>query len=167
MLQGYNESRLKSSFANSSVVIMTLFAITNYHWSICWMICFIQFFRQSFPYWLWRRVIPYTWFRQSAHGGCDRSAEDAYPSVAHDPTFAYVAGPCCRIHSILLLPFDWLINYLQFYAQLKNFSFIWTRHHWRAAKFRPMLGAQGIWAGWILYRATPAVTQGLGFSDII
>ena len=23
-----------------------------YHWPICWMICFIQFVRLSFPYWL-------------------------------------------------------------------------------------------------------------------
>jgi hypothetical protein len=30
-----------------------------------------------------------------AHGGCDRSAEDAYSSVAPDPTFAFVGGPCC------------------------------------------------------------------------
>ena len=36
---------------------MTLFAIANYHWPICWMICFIQFVRLSYPYWSWRRVI--------------------------------------------------------------------------------------------------------------
>jgi hypothetical protein len=30
-----------------------------------------------------------------AHGGCDRSAEDAYSSMALDPTFAFVGGPCC------------------------------------------------------------------------
>ena len=30
-----------------------------------------------------------------AHGGCDRSAEDAYSSAAPDPTFAFVEGPCC------------------------------------------------------------------------
>jgi hypothetical protein len=47
-------------FANSTVAIMTLFTITNYHWPICWMICFIPFVRLSFPYWLWRRLIPYT-----------------------------------------------------------------------------------------------------------
>jgi hypothetical protein len=35
MLQGYNESRIKSSFRNSTVVIMTLFAITIYNWLIC------------------------------------------------------------------------------------------------------------------------------------
>jgi hypothetical protein len=30
-----------------------------------------------------------------------------------------------------------------------------------------MLGAQGLWAGRDLYRATPAVTRGLGFSGLI
>jgi hypothetical protein len=63
----------------------------------------------------------------------------------------------------------WIIDYLQFYVPLKNFSLIWRRHHclWRAAKFRPMLGAQGLWAGRDLYRATPAVTRDLGFSGLI
>jgi hypothetical protein len=32
--------------------------------------------------------------RLRAHGGCDRSAEDAYSSVEPDPTFAFVGGPC-------------------------------------------------------------------------
>jgi hypothetical protein len=43
------------------------------------------------------------------------------------------------------------------------------RHHyrWRAEKFRPMLGAQGLWAVRGPYRATPAVTRGLGFSSLI
>ena len=64
---------------------------------------------------------------------------------------------------------DWLIDYLVFYVPLKNISLIWRRHHcrWRAAKFRPMLGAQGLWAGRDLYRATPAVTRDLGFSGLI
>ena len=62
-----------------------------------------------------------------------------------------------------------LIDYLLFYALLKNISHIWKRHHyrWRAAKFRPMLGAQGLWAGRDFYSATPAVTRGLGFSGLI
>jgi hypothetical protein len=30
-----------------------------------------------------------------AHGGCDRSAEEAYSSAAPDPTFAFVGGPYC------------------------------------------------------------------------
>jgi hypothetical protein len=75
------------SFANSTVVIMTLFAITNYHWPICWIICFILFVRLSFPHWLWRRVIQYTKFWLSVRGVCDRSAE-----VGWIPTFAFVGG---------------------------------------------------------------------------
>jgi hypothetical protein len=61
---------------------------------------------------------------------------------------------------------DWLFTV---YVPLKNFSRIWRRHHcrWRAAKFRPMLGAQDLWAGRDLYLATPAVTRGLGFSGLI
>jgi hypothetical protein len=52
-------------------------------------------------------------------------------------------------------------DYLVFYVPLKIISLtsIWRCHHyrWRAAKFRPMLGAQGLWAGRDLYCATPAV----------
>jgi hypothetical protein len=56
-----------------------------------------------------------------------------------------------------------------FYFPLKNISLIWRHHHcrWRAAKFRPMLGSKGLWVGRDLYRATPAVTRGLGFSGLI
>jgi hypothetical protein len=65
--------------------------------------------------------------------------------------------------------FDWLIAYFGFYIPLKNFSLIWRRHHcrWRAANFRPMLGARGLWAGRDLYHATPAVTRDLSFSGLI
>jgi hypothetical protein len=38
------------------------------------------------------------------HGGCDRSAEDAYSSMAPDLTFAFVGGPCCLTLD-LYLPF--------------------------------------------------------------
>jgi hypothetical protein len=66
---------------------------------------------------------------------------------------------------VLLHVVDWLIDYLRFYVPFKNFSLIWKRHHcqWRPAKLRPMLGAQGLWAGRDLYRATPTVTRDLGF----
>jgi hypothetical protein len=37
----------------------------------------------------------------------------------------------------------------------------------KGCKIKPTLGAQGLWAGWDLYRATPAVTQGLSFSGLI
>jgi hypothetical protein len=57
------------------------------------------------------------------------------------------------------------IDYLRFYVPLKN----WRRHQcrWRAEKFRPTLGTQGLWAGRDLYRATPAVTQDLVFFSLI
>jgi hypothetical protein len=58
-----------------------------------------------------------------------------------------------------------LVDYLLFYVPLKNFSLMWRR--WRAAKFRPILGAQGLWAGRDFYRATSAVTRGLGFTGLI
>jgi hypothetical protein len=56
-----------------------------------------------------------------------------------------------------------------FYIPFKNFSLIWRRPNcrWRAAKFRPMLGAQGLWAGRDLYRVTPTVTRDLVFSGLI
>jgi hypothetical protein len=47
---------------------------------------------------------------------------------------------------------------------------VWRHHHypWRSAKFRPMFGAQGLWAWRDLYRATTAVTRGLAwFSSLI
>jgi hypothetical protein len=50
-------------FANSTVAIMILLAITSYDWTIYWMNCSMLFVELSFPYWLWRRVIPYGWFR--------------------------------------------------------------------------------------------------------
>jgi hypothetical protein len=62
-----------------------------------------------------------------------------------------------------------LIDSLLFYVPLKNFSCIWRRHHcrWGAVKFRPMLGAQGLWAGRDLNGVTPTVTWGLGSSSLI
>ena len=40
---------------------------------------------------------PVLLFRIQAHSGCDRSAEDAYSSMATDPAFAFVEGPYCPI----------------------------------------------------------------------
>jgi hypothetical protein len=59
-----------------------------------------------------------------------------------------------------------LQDYQIFYTYRKINSYIWKCHHCqcRAAKFTPMLGAQGLWAGRNLYRATPAVAWGFGFS---
>jgi hypothetical protein len=62
-----------------------------------------------------------------------------------------------------------MIDCILFYVPLKNISLVWRRHHcrWRDAKFSAILGAQGLWAGRDLYRATPAVTRDLGFSGLI
>jgi hypothetical protein len=84
--------------------------------------------------------------------------------------FCYIQMYPCPLWAL-----DWWIDILiihliiLFYVLLRNFSLIWRRHHcrWRAAKFRPTLGAQGLWAGRDLYRATPAVTRDLGFSGLI
>jgi hypothetical protein len=35
------------------------------------------------------------WIWNGAHGGCDRSAEDAHYFATPDPTFAFVGGSCC------------------------------------------------------------------------
>jgi hypothetical protein len=58
---------------------------------------------------------------------------------------------------------------IDYYVSLKDLSHIWRCQHcrWRVAKFRPMLDAQGLWAGTDLYRATPVVTRDLGFSGLI
>jgi hypothetical protein len=83
-------------FARSTVTIMTLFAFTNYHWLICWMICFILFVRLLFPYWLWQWVTnPVYQISSKAHGRCDRSAENSYSPAAPDPTLTFVEGLCC------------------------------------------------------------------------
>jgi hypothetical protein len=81
------------------------------------------------------------------------------------------------ILTVKLFDFNWLFTVLclaqEFFTYiagegLQNLGLCsalraFERHHcrWRAAKFRPMLGAQG------LYRATPAVTRDLGFSGLI
>jgi hypothetical protein len=46
-----------------------------------------------------------------------------------------------------------------------NPSLIQRRHHclWRVAKFRPMFGTQGLWAGRGLYYAISTVTRDLSF----
>jgi hypothetical protein len=106
---------------------MTLFAITNchWHWPICWLICFILFLRRSFPYWLWRRVIPYTWFRLRAHSGYNWSAEDAYSSMATDPTLAFVGGSYYPALDFVCTV--WIM--ITFYTMLTSLFCILTTEH--------------------------------------
>jgi hypothetical protein len=67
------------------------------------------------------------------------------------------------VYSLMI---DWLFTVL---LPAQEYLTNTRRNHcrWRAAKFRPMLGAQVHWAGRDLYRDTPAVTRGLGFSSLI
>jgi hypothetical protein len=54
---------------------------------------------------------------------------------------------------------DWLFTVLRPVQEYFNYM-DWIHHcQWRAAKFRPMLGAQWLWAEKDLYCATPAVTR--------
>jgi hypothetical protein len=71
-----------------------------------------------------------------------------------------------RCHGGVLIIYDWSFSV---FRPTQNFSRKWRRHHYRrrAEIFRPMLGAQGLWAGRDLYRAVPAVTRDLGFSGLI
>jgi hypothetical protein len=74
----------------------------------------------------------------------------------------------CQSDSLLLVILPMRYN-KRFYVPLKNISLIWRFHHclWWAANFRPLLGAQGLWAGRDIYRATAAVARDLRFSGLI
>jgi hypothetical protein len=85
---------------------MTLTAITNYHWPICWMTCFILCLRLSFPYWFWRQIVPNFEYLISIKG-----ARRVWP----------VRRGCLLFHGIWLytfwtLPID--ISYLRFVGGL-------------------------------------------------
>jgi hypothetical protein len=72
--------------------------------------------------------------------------------------------PFCRL-------IDWLIDWLiLFYVPLENFALIIyggvTIAGQGPPKFRPMFGAQGLWARKNLYHVTSAVTWDLGFTGL-
>jgi hypothetical protein len=105
MLQGYKESRLKSPFFKSTFVILTLFATSNYHWHICWMICFIQFVRLSFPYWLWQRVIPYISNFDYGHTAGVTGQQRMFTPLWHLILPLHLSEVRVALHLILELPF--------------------------------------------------------------
>jgi hypothetical protein len=102
---------------------------------------------------------PHVWHARGTEGFLHTEPLQSGFAVRKYTVFVYLKYSIKNCRKI-----DWL-----FYVPLKNFSLIWRRHHYRrrAAKFRPMLGAQSLWAGRDLYRAPPAVTRGLGFSGLI
>ena len=66
-----------------------------------------------------------------------------------------------------LIIYGFMSNPAQEYFSYMEMSV--SHHHclWKAAQFRPMLGAQDLWAERDLYRATPTVTRYLNFSGLI
>ena len=50
----------------------------------------------------------------------DRSAEDAYSSMALDPTFAFVGGPCCPTLDLVIV--FWIMIYV---LHIVNFAILY------------------------------------------
>jgi hypothetical protein len=71
-----------------------------------------------------------------------------------------------RLHQqkLSLPTVNWLIDWLIIVLRPAQEFFT---YRWRASNFRSVLGTQSHWARRDLYRATPAVTQDLGFSGLI
>jgi hypothetical protein len=108
MLQGYDESRLKSPFCKFYGRYNDLVCNYKYHWLICWMICFILFVRLLFPYWRWQRVIPYTFFRLRRTAGVTGQQKMLTPPW-HPILPSHLSEVRAALHSILHLPFGlWL-----------------------------------------------------------
>ena len=53
--------------------------------------------------------------------GCDRSADDAYSSMAPGPTFAFVGGPCCPTLDFVIA--FWIMIYV---LHIVNFAILYT-----------------------------------------
>jgi hypothetical protein len=72
-------------------------------------------------------------------------------------------------HAIFMRLIDWLFTVLRPAQEFFTYPVYGdvTITGERAAKFRPMLGTQGLWAGRDLYRVTPAVARDLGISGLI
>ena len=80
LLQGFQQSRLKAAFRkfygryNNLVYQYDLSLsqmLSDVFHSHCWAV---------FHTLIWLRIVPFTWSRLWAHGGCDRSTGDAYSS---------------------------------------------------------------------------------------
>ena len=64
-------------------------------------------------------ITPFTTFLLRAHGGCDRSVEDAYSSMAPDPAFAF--GPCCPTLDFVYMFWDYdYVKHIVYFVNLYN-----------------------------------------------
>ena len=57
--------------------------------------------------------------------------------------------------------------YWSHFLTKKFHSYIDVNFTGKGGKIRPLLGSYGLWAGRDLYRATPALTRGLGFCGLV
>ena len=55
-----------------------------------------------------------------AHGGCDRSAEDAYSFAAPDPAFAFIGGLFCPALDLVIA--FWIVIYV---LHIVNFAILY------------------------------------------
>jgi hypothetical protein len=103
-------------------VSQTSLVFIYYHLHICWIICFIQFFILSFPYWLWRRVIPYTLYLMSSNGAW-RVWPVSRGCLLLRGTWSYL-----RICQRSVIPYTWFCNFLLDYdsvLHIVNFAFLY------------------------------------------
>jgi hypothetical protein len=84
------------------------------------------------------------------------------------PQFSKLKVPqIMKLHLLLSIKKDFFV--CLFIAARAIFQLSGVCHHyrWQGCKFWPMLGAQGLWAGRDLFRATPTATRDLGFYGLI
>jgi hypothetical protein len=114
-------------------------------------VCTLKYRKRVVMCVVWEMGRSFRWDRKNGRPVSQQVRQDKITPCSKAPNAEHRPKFCSSVTS----PYD----YLLFYIPLKNFSFIGRIHHYQ---FRPMFGAQGLWAGRNLYRATPAVTRGLG-----
>jgi hypothetical protein len=94
-----------------------MFAITNYHWLICWMVCFIVFVRLEGFFFILALTTgnPVYLIPTKVYSGCDRSAEDAYSSnhLILPSHLSEVMLPYTRFR-ICPLDYDYILHIVRF-----------------------------------------------------
>ena len=123
MSQGFQLSRLQAVFANFMVITTILFAHITFLWATCCLICFLPIIKPFFTHWYWLRVVPFIQSGNRAHGGCDRSAGDAYSSMTPDPTSDVYRGPCVPI-LICIFNRTYEIDYCSLFLSFHLLNFV-------------------------------------------
>ena len=148
--------------------ILTPLNLTSHFWAE------MSVWRRSFHYNLmakdWHKLDHYVHYAMSTQYECAAIAISSAICSKHSNPYVSISL------GILYFQIFWFVktntSFVCLFTILRltqEFSLIRGRHHcqWRAAKFRPMLGVQGLWARRDLYRVTPAATRDLSFSGLI